>query len=156
MSDELVTFLTAMTPIGELRASIPLGLLTFDLPVWSTFLLSVTGNMVPVPFLILLLRKLGAWLERQNNPLGSLLQWRTNNVRSRYAPQLARYGPMSLVLLVAVPLPVTGVWTGSLAVWALHMPLRQGLAAIAAGVLIAGGVVTGLSVAGIELFSRLA
>ncbi len=155
MSDELVIFLTAMTPIGELRASIPLGLLTFDLPVWSTFLLSVTGNMIPVPFLMLTLRKTGTWLERQDNPPGALLRWRTHGIRSRYGPRLARYGPLALVLLVAVPVPVTGAWTGSLAVWALHMPLKQGIPAIATGVLIAGGVVTGLSLAGIELFSRL-
>ena len=156
MPDQLLIFLTAMTPIGELRASIPLGLTSSTLPLAAVFALSVAGNLVPVPFILLALRGIGSRAEQMANPLGALLRWRTRQVRSRYGPLVERYGFPAVVLLVAIPLPFTGAWTGSLAVWTLHVPLRRGVAAIALGVVIAGTVVTALTVAGIELFSRLA
>ena len=156
MPDELVTFLTAMTPIGELRASIPLGILTFDLSWPLVLLFSIAGNLVPVPFLILGLRRTGRWLESFPNPAGRFLLWRSARLEAQLAGSISRYGPMAIILIVAIPLPMTGAWTGSLAVWALKVPLRQGLPAIAAGVVIAGVVVTALTLAGVgivKLFS---
>jgi uncharacterized membrane protein len=77
-------------------------------------------------------------------------------LEAQLAGSISRYGPMAIILIVAIPLPMTGAWTGSLAVWALKVPLRQGLPAIAAGVVIAGVVVTALTLAGVgivKLFS---
>ena len=156
MPDELITFLTAMTPIGELRASVPLGIVTFDLSWPLVLVLSIAGNLVPVPFLILGLRRTGRWLESFPNPAGKFLSWRSAQLQARLGGNVNRYGPMAIVLIVAIPLPMTGAWTGSLAVWALNVPLRQGLPAIAAGVFIAGAVVTSLTLAGVgvvKLFS---
>jgi uncharacterized membrane protein len=155
MPDELITFLAAMTPIGELRASIPLGLVKFNLPWLLVFWLSVVGNLVPVPFILLFLGRAGPWLERMSNPMGSLLRWRTRQVRSRYGSLANRYGLMTVVLLVAIPLPLTGAWTGSLAIWALHIPIRQGLGGITIGVFVAGTIVTALVLAGKETLAGL-
>jgi len=155
MPDELLIFLTAMTPIGELRAAIPLGLTTTDLPLVVVVALAIAGNLAPIPFLIVGLRTIGEWVERMHNPLGALLRWRTQVAKARYEPMLQRYGPVGLALFVGMPLPLTGAWTGVLLVWALRMPVRQGLAAVAAGVLMAAFIVTGLALAGIGIFTRI-
>ena len=155
MPDALLTFLAAMTPLGELRLSIPLGIVTFDLAWPIVFLLSVAGNMLPVPFLVWALRAAGGSVERMDNVLGRLLRWRTRSIEKRWGDRIRRYGFGAIVLLVAIPLPLTGAWTGSLAVWALHVPPGRGLLAIATGVVIAGAVVTIATLLGIELFKLI-
>ena len=155
MPDELLTFLAAMTPLGELRLSIPLGIVTFDMAWPLVLALSIAGNMLPVPFLLWALRTVGARVERMDNVLGGLLRWRTRTVQERWGARIRRYGFPAIVLIVAIPLPLTGAWTGSLAVWALRVPTGRGLLAITAGVLIAGAIVTALTLAGIELVKIL-
>ena len=155
MPDELLTLLAAMTPLGELRLSIPLGILTLDMAWPLVLALSVAGNMLPVPFLLWALRTVGARVERMDNVLGSLLRWRTRGIEERWGDRIRRYGFPAIVVIVAIPLPLTGAWTGSLAVWALHVPAARGLLAIATGVVIAGAIVTALTLAGIELVKVL-
>lgn len=150
MLEALIIVVTAMVPIGELRAAIPLGLTTYDLSWPAVLGLAVLGNLLPVPFILWGLHRVGAGVERMDNPLGALFRWRTQRLRHGWISS-RRYGFLALVMLVAIPLPFTGAWTGSLAVWTFQVPLRQGLAAIAAGVVIAGVVVTALTLAGIEL-----
>jgi uncharacterized membrane protein len=153
MPDELVVVLTSMTPIGELRAAIPLGLVKYDLAWPVVYLLAVLGNMAPVPFITVGLRTVGGRLERRDDPLGRFLRWRTARVHERWSETIKRYGFLGVMLIVAIPLPLTGAWTGTLAVWALRVPLRPGFAAIAAGVLVAGVIVTVLTQLGIGLIS---
>ena len=153
MPDALVVVLTAMTPIGELRAAIPLGLITHDLAWPMVYLLAVLGNLVPVPFVIVGLRTVGGHLERRDDPLGRFLRWRTVRIQERWGATVRRYGFLGVMLIVAIPLPLTGAWTGTLAVWALRVPLRTGFAAIAAGVLVAGVIVTALTRLGIGLIN---
>ena len=155
MPDELLTLFAAMTPLGELRLSIPLGIGTFDLAWPLVFALSIAGNLLPVPFLLWALGAVGGRVERMDNALGSLLRWRTAGIERQWGARIRRYGFPAIVLIVAIPLPLTGAWTGSLAVWALRVPAGRGLQAIAAGVLIAGAIVTALTLAGIELFKLL-
>ena len=77
MPDALKTFLLAMTPLGELRLSIPLGIVTLGMAWPLVLALSIAGNMLPVPFLLGALRTVGARVERMDNVLGSLLRWRS-------------------------------------------------------------------------------
>ena len=151
MPNELAVFFTAMTPFGELRAAIPLGLLKDELSWPVVFVVAIAGNLVPVPLLIAALHAVGGRLERRQDVVGRLLRWRTHRIQEQWGERVRRYGFAGIVAIVALPLPLTGAWTGSLAVWALHVPLRKGFAAIALGVLIAGVIVTGLTKAGIEL-----
>ena len=151
MPDELLVFLTAMTPVGELRAAIPFGLLKYDISWPVVFVLAVAGNLVPIPFLLTGLHFGGGRLEQRQDPIGRLLRWRTQRIQERWGERIRRYGFLGVMLIVAIPLPFTGAWTGSLAVWALQVPVPKGLAAIATGVVIAGVVVTALTQAGIEL-----
>ena len=155
MPDELRTFLAAMTPLGELRLSIPLGIGQYGLAWPPVLALSIAGNLLPVPFLLWALRAAGARVERMDNVLGRLLRWRTRSIEARWGGRIRRHGFWALVLVVAIPLPLTGAWTGSLAVWALRVPLARGVPAIATGVVIAGAIVTALTLAGIELIKLL-
>jgi uncharacterized membrane protein len=151
MPDELVVILTAMTPIGELRAAIPLGSVTYDLSWPLVFFLAIIGNLIPVPIVIFGLRAVGARLERRTDVIGRLLRWRTARIEKRWGQRVRRYGFMAVMLIVAIPLPLTGAWTGSLAVYVLRVPLRTGITAIAAGIVVAGVIVTILTQAGVEL-----
>ena len=154
MTDELTVVLTSMTPIGELRAAIPLGLLKYDLGWPLVFVLAVIGNLIPIPFIIVGLRTVGSRLERRDDFVGSLLRWRTERIERTWGERVRRYGFWAVMFIVAIPLPLTGAWSGSLAVWALRVPLRTGFAAITAGVVVAGTIVTGLTQAGISIFAH--
>ena len=167
MPDELLTFLAAMTPVGELRAAIPLGILRFDLAWPVVFVLSVVGNVFPIPFLVYGLPIAGRRVQRievvdertgstwsllgEATVLGRALRWWTARIERRWAGLVRRYGVLAIVLIVAIPLPFTGAWTGSVVVWVFGMQPVRGLLAIAAGVLIAGVLVTALTLAGVEL-----
>ncbi len=150
-ADLLRVFLSAMTPIGELRLSIPLGILGSDLPWLPVFLVSVAGNMAPVLPLLLGLERVSALLRRLPGPMGRLWEWRTERVRSAHADRIRRYGALALIFIVAVPLPLTGAWTGSLAAWLFQIPVRVALPAIAAGVVMAGIIVTAVVLAGLQI-----
>ena len=140
--DYLFTFLLSMAPVGELRLSIPLGMNTYDLPWFWVLPLAVLGNLVPALFWLAALPRLGARLMAFPNPLGRLLEWRTNRLRTAHADRFHRHGAVALILLVAIPLPFTGVWTASLAAWAFEVPFGRALVPIALGTLVAGVVVT--------------
>ncbi len=149
-ADMLRVFLAAMTPIGELRLSIPLGIWGLDMAWQRVLLLSLTGNMVPVLPLLFGLERASPLLHRLPGPFGRLWKWRTERIRTNYRERIDRYGIVALVLIVGIPLPFTGAWTGSLVAWMFHVPKRRALPSIAAGVLVAGVVVTGLVQAGVE------
>ena len=139
-----------MTPVGELRLSIPLGMNTYDLAWYWVLPLAVLGNLVPALFWLVTLPKLGARLTSSSNPLGRLLEWRSNKLRSAQAARFHKHGAVALTLLVAVPLPMTGVWTGTLAAWIFEVPFWRAFIPIALGALIAGIIVTALT--GLGLF----
>lgn len=138
----LTTFLIAMTPIGELRAAIPVGIADQGLSWWEAYLLAVAGNMVPVIILLWMLPPMSRWLTSFENPIGRLLIWRTNSLVERHTISVQRWGAWALVPFVAIPLPITGAWTGCLAAWALGIRRRSALGAIFIGLLLAGAVVS--------------
>lgn len=138
----LMTFFMAMLPVVELRGAIPLGVAA-GLPPLEAMLAAILGNLVPVPWLLLLLRPVFRWLHR--------VPWLGKQVDclERRAHQkgsaVRKYRIPGLVLLVAIPLPGTGAWTGALVADALDIRARHALPAIAVGVLIAGLAVTAMT-----------
>jgi uncharacterized membrane protein len=150
----LLTFAAAMTPIGELRLAIPLGI-SKGVP-WALALpIAMIGNMVPVLLLIPGLDRLSRFLLSFPNPIGRVLTWRVERLRQTHTSRFQRYGAVALVVLVAIPLPMTGAWTGSLAAWIFRVPARQAIPLIAMGVVIAGLIVTALTVSGGKLAELL-
>ena len=151
LSHILLTFAAAMTPVGELRLAIPLALLTYDLEWYVALPAAAAGNMVPVLVLVPGLKRIAAILLSFPNPAGRLLLWQQERVRRVQGPRFEKYGSLALIILVAIPLPMTGAWTGSLASWVFGIPPRRAIPLIAVGVAIAGVVVTVVALSGIGL-----
>ncbi len=149
--DLLVTFVAAMTPVGELRLAIPLAIYTYDVPWLVALPISLVGNMVPVLVLVPGLNRLSRFLLSFPNPAGKLLIWQGDRLRRVQSRRFDRYGAWALVILVAIPLPMTGAWTGSLAAWIFRILPHRAIPLIALGVLIAGLIVTGVTLSGIEI-----
>jgi len=148
MGPELSTLLAATTPVGELRLAIPLAVYRYGLPWYQALGWSLVGNLLPVVVLLWALHRVGGFLQSFPNPVGRFLTWRAARLRAAHAGRFQRYGAMALVMFVALPLPFTGAWTGTLAAWAFDIPYRRALPVIALGVLIAGAIVSTLTVTG--------
>ena len=134
----LKTLVTAMLPILEIRGAIPVGVAS-GLDPWFAFAVGFVGNMLPIPILILLTRKVIEWLKK-HNVLVKFTAW-LENKGSKGAQKVQRYSFWGLFILVAIPLPGTGAWTGALVASLLDMRLKRALPAIAMGVAVAGLIV---------------
>ena len=134
----LKTLVTAMMPILEIRGAIPVGVAS-GLDPWLAFAVGFVGNMLPIPILILLTRKIIEWLKK-HNMLVKLTAW-LENKGSKGAQKVQKYSFWGLFILVAIPLPGTGAWTGALVASLLDMHLKRALPAIAMGVAVAGLIV---------------
>ena len=149
--EALQILLAAMTPIGELRLAIPLGILSYGMPWYQVFFLSLAGNMLPVPFILLGLNRGTQVLKKLPIPAHRLLEWRTHHLRRTYTSHFEKFGSVFLVILVAIPLPFTGAWTGALVAWIFQLPPRLAIPLIWLGVIVAGVIVTALTLAGIQV-----
>ncbi|MFH1780519.1 MAG: small multi-drug export protein [Candidatus Nealsonbacteria bacterium] len=133
MIAELKVFLIAMSPVLELRGSIPMALGIYHLPIWSAFLISILGNIVPVAVLLQLLKFV---------PENRLLSWLFERTRRKHTAKFEQWKEYALIILVAIPLPFTGAWTGSLCAFVFGIPFKKALMLISCGVIIAGLIVT--------------
>jgi len=150
-SPELVTILVAALPVSELRGSIPLALGVFHFPVGKAYFLSIIGNLIPVIPLLLFLESLSKWLSIRFNWAEKFFSWlfaRTN----RRSKLVEKYGVIGLIFFVAIPLPVTGAWTGCVAAFLFGIRRVWAALSIANGVLIAGIIVTLASLGVIKIF----
>ena len=145
----LLTFGTAMVPVLELRGAIPVGVAA-GLPPAVACAAAVLGNMVPVPFILLLIRRIFDWL-RGTEAFGPKIAWleRRAHLKGRV---VRKYRLPGLVILVAIPLPGTGAWTGALVAALLDIRMRHAVPAIFLGVVIAGAIVTVLTYGVVRLF----
>ncbi|MGB0757257.1 MAG: COG2426 family protein [Patescibacteria group bacterium] len=147
-----VIFMYALTPIGELRLAIPLGLTQYELPVALVYIVAVIGNMIP-PILILYgLPLVADNLRSRSKRIDHFLNWLFERTRRKTEKHMKKYGPLGLMLFVAIPLPNTGAWTGSLAAWLFGVPKKTALMYTLFGVMIAGIVVTLLTFGAQNIF----
>ena len=131
------TALVSMIPVVELRGGIPFGVLTCGLPVWAAYLAAVIGNIIPVPFIVVYIRRIFQWMRRRIPKLNHLVDRLEKNAHLK-GNKVTKYKYLGLVLFVAIPLPGTGAWTGALAAAFLDMPLRKALPSIFIGIITAG------------------
>ena len=149
----VMTFLISLLPVVELRGGIPYGI-SQGLDPWLAFAASTLGNMLPVPFLLLFVRKILHWMKRYPR-LGRLavsLERRADRKSSR----VRKSELVGLCILVAIPLPGTGAWTGTLAASLLDMDFRKSVLACMGGVLLAGCIMGALSLLGVSAFGAIA
>ena len=145
----LLTIGTAMVPVIELRGAIPVGVAA-GLPPAVACITAILGNLVPVPFIMLLTRKVFDWL-RDTRFFGPRIEWLEK--RAHLKGRLVRkYRLPGLIVLVGIPLPGTGAWTGALVAALLDIRLRSAIPAILLGLIIAGGITTAVTMGVIHLF----
>lgn len=134
------TALLAMAPVLELRGAIPVGA-ALGLPIPLALLAAVVGNLIPVPFIILYIRRLLAFCRRKFPRFDGLLDSLERKIHLK-GQTVSKYRALGLCILVAIPLPGTGAWTGAMVAAFLDMRLKNALPSIALGVLIAGVLVS--------------
>lgn len=137
----LGVFICAMLPIIELRGAIPLGA-WLDLPWWENYLLAVLGNMVPVPFVLLFIRRVIDWLQRSKvDFFAKIGKWLAEKAEKNRG-KIEKFSFFGVALFVAIPLPMTGAWTGSLVAATIGMKGWKAFLSALLGVLVAGAIMT--------------
>ena len=139
MNEYIHIFLISMVPILELRASIALGF-AGDLPWYNVMAVSIIGNMVPVPFILLFIRKILHSMKKVKF-LQKPASW-IESKGEKNKEKIMKYAFFGLVLFVGIPLPGTGAWTGALAAAMVDMRMKSALPAIFVGVLLSALIMT--------------
>jgi uncharacterized membrane protein len=142
-AEAVLTFFAAMIPVLELRFAIPFGVAR-GLRLWTSIWASVLGNLVPVPFIVVFITRIFAWLRRRSARFNTLVDSLERRAEGKKAT-VEKYAFWGLVVLVAIPLPGTGAWTGALVAAMMQMRLRRAFPAIAVGVVIAAVIVSVLT-----------
>jgi len=142
LGKEGALFIVSMIPLIELRGSIILGA-TMNMPWFTVLLISLLGNILPVPFIILFGRKIITWLKKV--PLFSKIATKLEKKLMLKSEKVVKYETFGLCIFVAIPLPGTGAWTGAAIAALLDLRISRALPAISLGVLIAGIIMTLLS-----------
>ena len=148
VNKELAVVVLAALPVSELRGAIPLGIAMGFSP-GKTYILSFIGNLLPVFPLLFLLQPVARAL-RHVPIFEKFFNWLFERTRKK-ASLVEKFEAIGLILFVAIPLPITGAWTGCVAATLFKIRFRYALIAIIVGVAIAGLIVTGLTLAGKEI-----
>lgn len=143
---ELCVFFCSLLPIIECRGAVPLGC-GLGLPWWQTYLLAVAGNLLPVPFILLFIRAILRWMTTcRVGFLNRFGHWLERKVE-KHKGKIEKYSYWGVVLFVAIPIPGTGAWTGSLIAAVLRLDFKKSLLAATFGVLLAATIMTVVSYA---------
>lgn len=141
-----MTFLISMVPVLELRGAIPIGV-AHGLDYRVAIAVSILGNLVPVPFIVLFIRKIFAWLRTKSERLnGFVTRMEQRALKKSDTVRRARF--WGLFIFVAIPLPGTGAWTGCLAATLLDLKFWPSVLAVLCGVMTAG-LIMGAASAGL-------
>jgi len=147
----LFTMLVSMLPIIELRGGLPFGV-ALGLPYYLAFPAAVIGNLIPAPFIIVYIRRVFKLMRKYMPRLNTLVDKLERKAHLK-GEKMLKYEALGLWLFVAIPLPGTGAWTGSLAAAFLDIRLKKAMPAVVLGVLTAGTIMLTLTHVGINLFS---
>lgn len=140
VGDFVMTMLVSMVPIVELRGGIPYGVAS-GLPVWLAYIAAVIGNLLPVPFILVYIRRIFQWIRQHMPRLNRVIDKLEKKAHLKGAT-MKKYQYLGLAIFVAIPLPGTGAWTGALAAAFLDMRLKKAFPAAALGVVVAGFLIS--------------
>lgn len=146
----LSTLAISMVPVIELRGGLPYGI-AWGLDYPLALLAAVIGNMIPVPFIIIFIRRIFAWM-RRISPLCERVVSKLEEKAHLKGKTVQKYSAIGLCILVAIPLPGTGAWTGALVAAILDMRLRRAVPSIFLGVCIAAAIMTAVTYGVIHIF----
>ncbi len=139
---ELLVFIISLMPILELRGGLIAAAL-LDLNPISSYVVSMIGNILPVPFILWFINSILQWMRRSSR-LSKIARWLDNKVE-KHKTQIEKYGFWGLVLFVGIPLPGTGAWTGCLIAAVLNMDRKKAFLATLLGILMASIIMMILS-----------
>ena len=145
----MTTFCISMVPVIELRGGLPFGIAA-GLDYRLALLAAILGNLLPVPFIVVYIRRFLAWI-RKRAPRLDFIAAKLERKAHLKGHLVRKYSAFGLCLLVAIPLPGTGAWTGALVAALLDMRLRQAFPAIFLGILAAAAIITGMTLGVIHL-----
>ncbi|MFB6283505.1 MAG: COG2426 family protein [Halobacteria archaeon] len=148
---ELTVFVIAMLPVFELRGAIPVAITVFDMSIPKAYILGVTGNTVPVPFLLILLGRTSSYLSRKHRIFERFFSWFFQRTRKKVEDKYREYGALALIPFVAIPLPITGAWTGCAAAWVFGIKFKYAFPAIVFGILVSGTIVTAVTAGAVNI-----
>ena len=139
LSKELIAFIVSMIPILELRGGL-LAASWMDVEMVRAIIICVIGNIIPIPFILLLITKIFDWLKQRKRfkPMVEKLEKRALGKKE----QIEKYEFWGLVIFVGIPLPGTGAWTGALIASLLGIRFRKAFPAIVLGILLATCIMT--------------
>lgn len=151
MIDFLQVFILSMTPLGELRLSIPMGVLVYDLNAISVLIVSIIGNFIPALFILIFLKKFSKWFSEKSKIFHKVFTWWENNARNKHMEKIKDYGAIGVAVFVGIPLPMTGAWTGSLLATLMDLPLKKSIPAVFTGIVGAGILMSIMVSAGVNI-----
>ncbi len=146
----LAVLVIGAIPISELRGAIPVAMGVYGMGPVEAYFLSVVGNLIPVIPLLLFLEPVSVYLRRYRI-FDLFFTWLFSRTRQNHSESFEKYGLLALTIFVAIPLPATGAWSGCAAAFVFGIRFRHSLPAIAAGVMIAGIIVTAVTMTGMGL-----
>lgn len=141
MISELTVLLTAAAPISELRGAIPLALEVYKFSLAKTWALALFGNFLPVPVILYCLGPIEKFF-RRNKKMDGLFSWIYARTQKNFSGGYEKWGELALMIFVAIPLPVTGAWSGALAAHLFGIPKKKAAIFIFLGIVIAAIAVT--------------
>ena len=145
----LYVFLISILPVVELRGAIPVGY-AMGFELIPNYLVSIIGNFLPVPFILLLIPKMIDWMGKSRVKLFNKISEFLVNKVQKNTEKITKYAVFGLFLFVAIPLPGTGAWTGALVASMINMPFKKSLISIFCGVLAAGVIVSAICYGAID------
>jgi uncharacterized membrane protein len=146
----LIVIIISMVPFIELRGSIPVAIGVYHMNIGEAFILSIIGNMIPVPFILFFLGDVERFLRRYKR-WNRFFDWLFERTRKKASKNIEKYEVVGLMIFVGIPLPMTGAWTGALIAYLFGLDYKKSFLTIFAGVLMAGVIMT-LAVVGLGFF----
>ncbi|MDL2261105.1 small multi-drug export protein [Methanimicrococcus sp. OttesenSCG-928-J09] len=147
----LVVIVISAIPVIELRGAIPVAIGLYGMDPVLAFVLAVIGNMIPVTIIFYFLDPVSKFLSKHSKLFAKFFDWLFNRVEKQGNERVEKYKDLALMTFVAIPLPLTGAWTGTAAALVLKYPFKNAFLSILAGVIIAGIIVTFLTISGIHI-----
>jgi uncharacterized membrane protein len=141
----LKIFFLAMAPIGELRVALPVALTHYELPLLTAYVVSVLGNFIPVVFIVYLLDPVQKFLSKHSRFFKWFFKKLFERTRRKHTKKFETFEEVALITFVAIPLPVTGAWSGALAAFVFGISPKKSIPLIFIGILISGVIVTALT-----------
>lgn len=151
-SPGVATFLMAMTPVGELRLAIPIGILVYHLHPLQVFFLAILGNSIPPFFILLLAGKFHNWISKKSGYFASGWIKVLNRAQEKFSHDYKKYGLIGLMIFIGIPLPYTGAYTGALAAFVFGISFKSAWPYFLAGIFISGTITLLITIGTGKLF----